>query len=160
LFRTPFRFESDNVLLVIDQRKLPDQLVEVPIRGASDAASAIHLMVVRGAPAIGQVAAIGLALTARIAARPQPHPRRAILEGQANGLRNARPTAVNLGWAVDRLMARYHAIGDLSEEGDAIAAAMHDEAMAIVAEANDDHGRIAEAGLGVLPNVENRPLNV
>src|SRR5262249_6267555 len=71
LFRTPFRFESDNVLLVIDQRKLPDQLVEVPIRGASDAASAIHLMVVRGAPAIGQVAAIGLALTARIAARSQ-----------------------------------------------------------------------------------------
>ena len=160
IFRTPFRFESDTTLLVIDQRKLPDQLVEMPVRGASDAANAIRLMVVRGAPAIGQVAAIGLALTARIAAKSHPNARRAILEGQADGLRQARPTAVNLGWAVDRLMARYHAIGDLSKEGAEIAGAMHDEAMAIVAEANDDHGRLAEAGLAVLPRVEDRPLNV
>jgi len=160
VFRTPFRFESDNVLLVIDQRKLPDQLVEMPVRTASDAASAIRLMVVRGAPAIGQVAAIGLALTARIAEKSHPHARRAILEGQADALREARPTAVNLRWAVDRLMARYHAIGDLSKEGAEIAAAMHDEAMAIVAEANDDHGRLATAGLAVLPKVKGRPLNV
>jgi methylthioribose-1-phosphate isomerase len=159
-FRTPFRFESDNVLLVIDQRKLPDHLVEVPVRTASDAAKAIRMMVVRGAPAIGQVAAIGLALTARIAAKSHPHARRAILEGQADALREARPTAVNLGWAVDRLMARYHAIGELSKEGAEIAAAMYDEAMAIVAEANDDHGRLAEAGLELLPAVDGRPLNV
>jgi methylthioribose-1-phosphate isomerase len=160
VFRTPFRFGSDNELLVIDQRKLPDELVEMPVRTASDAANAIRLMVVRGAPAIGQVAAIGLALTAKIAAKSHPHARRAILEGQANALRSARPTAVNLRWAVDRLMARYHAIGDLSTEGAEIATAMDDEAMAIVAEANDDHGRLAVAGLGVLPEVEDRPLQV
>ena len=160
VFRTPFRFESDNVLLVIDQRKLPDQLVELPVRTASDAANAIRLMVVRGAPAIGQVAAIGLALTARISTKSHPHARRAILEGQADALREARPTAINLRWAVDRLMARYHAIGDLSNEGAEIAAAMYDEAMAIVAEANDDHGRLASAGLAVLPKVKARPLNV
>jgi methylthioribose-1-phosphate isomerase len=160
VFRTPFRFESDNVLLVIDQRKLTDALAEMPVRSASDASKAIRLMVVRGAPAIGQVAAIGLALTARIAAKSHPHARRAILEGQAESLRNARPTAINLRWAVDRLMARYHAIGELSPEGAEIAAAMDDEAMAIVAEANDDHGRLAEAGLAVLPATEGRPLNV
>jgi methylthioribose-1-phosphate isomerase len=160
VFRTPFRFESDNVLRVIDQRKLPDEIAEMPVRSASDAAKAIRLMVVRGAPAIGQVAAIGLALTARIAAKSHPRARRAILEGQADSLRSARPTAINLRWAVDRLMARYHAIGELSEEGDEIAAAMHDEAMAIVAEANDDHGRLAEAGLAVLPATDGRPLNV
>jgi methylthioribose-1-phosphate isomerase len=130
------------------------------VRTASDAASAIKMMVVRGAPAIGQVAAIGLALTGRIAAKSQPHARRAILEGNANALRQARPTAVNLRWAVDRLMARYHAIGALSTEGAEIAAAMDDEAMAIVAEANDDHGRLAEAGLTLLPKVTDRPLNV
>ncbi len=159
-FRTPFRFESDNVLLLIDQRKLPDTLVEVPVRSASDAANAIGLMIVRGAPAIGQVAAIGLALTGRIAARSQPHARRAILEGAANMLRNARPTAVNLGWAVERLMARYHAIGDLSPDGESIADALHDEAMAIVAEATDDHGRLAAAGLTILPVTDDRPLQV
>jgi len=160
VFRTPFRFGSDNELLVIDQRKLPDQLVEMPIRSGSDAANAIRLMVVRGAPAIGQVAAIGLALTARIAAKSQPHARRAILGGQANALRAARPTAINLRWAVDRLMDRYHAIGDLSTDGAEIAAAMDDEAMAIVAEANEDHGRLAEAGLSLLPKIDGRPLNV
>ncbi|MFL5668240.1 MAG: hypothetical protein ACJ77U_02535, partial [Chloroflexota bacterium] len=145
-FRTPFRFESENVLLLIDQRKLPDELVEVPVRSGSDAASAIRRMVVRGAPAIGQVAAIGLALTARIAAKSNPHTRRAIIDGAAGQIRTARPTAANLGWAVDRLLARYHAIGELSEDGAAIAAALFDEAMAIVAEATEDHGRLAEAG--------------
>jgi methylthioribose-1-phosphate isomerase len=159
-FRTPFRFESDTVLLVMDQRKLPDQLVEMPVRSASDAANAIRLMVVRGAPAIGQVAAIGLALTARVAGRSTPHARRAILEGAANALRSSRPTAVNLGWAVDRLMARYHAIGALSPEGERIAEALHDEAMAIVAEATDDHGRLAEAGQAILPAAEGRALQV
>lgn len=159
-FRTPFRFESDNVLLVIDQRKLPDALVEVPVRSASDAANAIRLMIVRGAPAIGQVAAIGLALTARITRNSQAHARRAILEGAANMLRSARPTAVNLRWAVERLMARYHAIGALSPDGEGIAAALHDEAMAIVAEATDDHGRLADAGLAILPATPDRPLRI
>lgn len=159
-FRTPFRFETDDVLLVIDQRRLPDALVEVPIRTASEAANAIRSMIVRGAPAIGQVAAIGLALTARTVATTRAYPRRAILEGAANILRNARPTAVNLRWAVDRLMDRYQAIGSLSEDGEAIAAAMHDEAMAIVAEANDDHGRLAEAGRAILPATDGRPLRI
>ena len=159
-FRTPFRFDTDDVLLVIDQRKLPDELVEVPVRTASDAANVIRTMIVRGAPAIGQVAAIGLALTARVAAKSTAHTRRAIIEGAANTLRNARPTAVNLRWAVDRLMARYHEIGALSEDGEGIATALEDEAMAIVAEANEDHGRLAEAGRAILPETPGRPLRV
>jgi methylthioribose-1-phosphate isomerase len=117
-------------------------------------------MIVRGAPAIGQVAAIGLALSARAAAKSKPHTRRAIIDGAANALRNARPTAVNLGWAVDRLMARYRAIGTLSEDGEGIASALHDEAMAIVAEATEDHGRLAEAGRRILPETGERPLRV
>jgi methylthioribose-1-phosphate isomerase len=158
-FRTPFRFESEDVLLVIDQRRLPDELVEMPVRTASDAAAAIKRMVVRGAPAIGQVAAIGLALTARIAAKSNAHTRRAILNGGASTLRTARPTAVNLRWAVDRLMDRYHAIGELSEDGEAIARALHEEAMAIVAEATEDHGRLAEAGRAILPATD-APLRI
>src|SRR4051794_36732026 len=136
-FRTPFRFDTDDVLLVIDQRRLPDELVEMRVGGASDAAVAIRSMVVRGAPAIGQVAAIGLALTAGIARRSQPHTRRAIMHGAANTLRNARPTAVNLRWAVERVMARYEALGELSPDGEAIAGATYAEAMSIVAEATD-----------------------
>jgi methylthioribose-1-phosphate isomerase len=162
-FRTPFRFADDErrVLLVVDQRELPDRLVEIEVRSAADAVRAIRDMAVRGAPAIGQVAALSLAMTADLARRSRPYARRATIRGAANALRRARPTAVNLGWAVDRLMARLNEVGDLSEDGGAIADALRDEADAIVAEATDDHGRLAEAGLSALPDpTVEHPLRV
>ncbi len=159
-FRTPFRFGADDELLVIDQRRLPDALVEVHVRNAYDAAETIRDMVVRGAPAIGQVAAIGLALQAHRARDSQPRPRRAILLAAAEELRRARPTAVNLGWAVDRMLARYEVAGGLTAEGATLDAALRDEAEQIVAEATEDHGRMAEAGLALLPAPVDRPLRI
>ena len=159
-FRTPFRFESDDVLLVIDQRRLPDALVEIPVRGAHDAAAAIRDMAIRGAPAIGQLAALGLALQARSVRAAHPIPRQSILDGAADTLKAARPTAINLAWAVDRVLARFHEIGGLSEDGNAIAVATMAEANTIVAEATEDHGRMAAAGLDLLPTPEGRPVNV
>ena len=158
-FRTPFR-EEGGFLLVIDQRKLPDELVEVEVRNAPEAANAIRQMVVRGAPAIGQVAAIGLALSAERATETTAIARRAILRAAAAALRAARPTAVNLGWAVDRMMARFEAVGDLPEDGIAVAAALRDEADAIVTEATTDHGRLAVFGLAALPVREFGPLRI
>jgi methylthioribose-1-phosphate isomerase len=73
---------------------------------------------------------------------------------------NARPTAVNLRWAVERVMARFNEVGDLSEDGDAIASAMRAEADAIVMEATIDHGRLATFGLAVLPTPQDRPVRV
>ena len=158
-FRTPFR-EGDGTLYLIDQRRLPDALVEVEVRNGPEAASAIRQMIVRGAPAIGQVAAIGLALSAARARETLPYARRAILRGAASALRGARPTAVNLGWAVDRMMARYEAVGDLTDDGDAVATALRAEADAIVNEATTDHGRLAEFGLAALPVREFGPLRI
>jgi methylthioribose-1-phosphate isomerase len=159
-FRTPFRFASDDLLLVIDQRRLPEELVEIEIRSAPDATWAIRQMVVRGAPAIGQVAAYGLALTAGIAREMKPYARRATLHGAAKALKNSRPTAVNLRWAVDRLLARYEAWGELSPDGPAIASALRDEADQIAQEATIDHGRLAEFGLAELPVPADRPVRV
>jgi len=158
-FRTPFRWEGDRLML-IDQRRLPDELVEVEVRSAAETALAIREMTIRGAPAIGQVAAIGLALAAGRLRGSKPYARRATLHGAANALRNARPTAVNLGWAVGRMLARYEALGELSEDGDAIADGMRAEAEAIVFEATADHGRLAELGFAELPDVGDRPLNL
>jgi methylthioribose-1-phosphate isomerase len=160
-YRTAFRLgPEDDVLLVIDQRRLPDALVEVPIRSAPEGTRAIRDRIVRGAPVIGQVAAISLALTARSMRLAQPYARRAVIEGAADALRASRPTVANLGAAVDRLMERYRGAGELSEDGERIAAAMWDEAMAIVAEATANHGAIADAGLAVLPEPEGRPLEI
>jgi methylthioribose-1-phosphate isomerase len=159
-FRTPFRFASDDLLLVIDQRQLPDELVEFEVRSAPDAAYAIREMIVRGAPAIGQVAAIGIALTAARAVDARAFARRAMIRGGANAVREARPTAVNLGWAVDRMLARFEAVGDLSDDGATVAAALRAEADAIVAEATEAHGRLADFGLAELPRVGDRPLQI
>lgn len=95
-FRTPFR-EDDGVLHLIDQRHLPDALVEYDCRSAGEVAFAIREMIVRGAPAIGQVAAIGLAMTAAKFADSRPYARRATLRGAANALRSSRPTATRRG---------------------------------------------------------------
>jgi methylthioribose-1-phosphate isomerase len=117
-------------------------------------------MVVRGAPAIGQVAAIGLAMSAEAQADGRPYARKATLRGGANALINARPTAVNLRWAVERVLARYVEVGELSEDGFAIARAMRAEADAIVFEATTDHGRLAAFGLEILPAPEDRPVRI
>jgi methylthioribose-1-phosphate isomerase len=158
-FRAAFR-ESPGVLHIVDQRKLPDRLEEFDARSAAEVSYAIKEMIIRGAPAIGQAAAIGLALTGDRNRHATPYARRATLRGAANLLRNARPTAVNLRWAVDRVMAAVDLVGDLSEDGDAIAEAMRAEADAIVYEATDDHGRMATAGLAALAFPDDRPLRI
>ena len=158
-FRTPFR-EDDGVLYLIDQRRLPDALVEYPCRSAGEVAYAIRMMIVRGAPAIGQVAAIGLAMSAENQRDGRPYARKATLRGSANALINARPTAVNLRWAVERVLARYVEVGELSEDGDAIADAMRAEADSIIFEATTDHGRLAEFGLAILPTPDDRPVRI
>ncbi len=158
-FRTPFR-EDGGVLYLIDQRRLPDALVEYPCKSAGEVSFAIREMVIRGAPAIGQVAAIGIALTAEHMRDSRPYARKATLRGAANALINARPTAINLRWAADRIMARYEEVGELSEDGGAIADAIRDEADAIVFEATTDHGRMATFGLDILPGPDERPVRV
>ena len=158
-FRTPFR-EDGGVLYLIDQRRLPDALVENPCKSAGEVAYAIREMIVRGAPAIGQVAAIGLAMSAENQRDGRPYARKATIRGSANALINSRPTAINLRWAVERLLARYEEVGELSEDGEAVADALRAEADSIVFEATMDHGRLAGFGLEILPTPDDRPVRI
>jgi methylthioribose-1-phosphate isomerase len=96
-------WHGDRVRMV-DQRKLPRHVKWVTCRGYKDIIRAIRTMVIRGAPAIGVAAAMGMALGARSI---RVRNRRRFMDrlGQiAREMKAARPTAVNLGWAVDRLM--------------------------------------------------------
>jgi methylthioribose-1-phosphate isomerase len=158
-FRSPFRLEGDRLIL-LDQRRLPDELVEVVCESAGDVAQAIREMVVRGAPALGQVAAAGLSLAAGRASSSKPYARRAILRGSSNALVNARPTAVSIRWAMNRMLARYAALGELLDDGPAVAAALREEAEAIIAEATADHAVMARLGVELLPHPEDRPLRL
>ena len=87
---------EDNKLLLIDQTKLPDELVYFECENYQDVVHAIKTMVVRGAPAIGVAAAFGMAL-AYLAGDD--------LTKAAEEIKSSRPTAVNLFWAVDRILA-------------------------------------------------------
>ena len=89
------RLEADRVVL-LDQRRLPDEEVELECRSAAEVARAIREMAVRGAPAIGVAAAYGYALAAQ---------RGEDLGEAERVLRASRPTAVNLAWALDRMRA-------------------------------------------------------
>ena len=110
------RLESDRVA-VLDQRRLPDEVVELECRSAAEVAEAIRTLAVRGAPAIGIAAAYGYALAA---ARGDD------LEEAAGALLSSRPTAVNLAWAIAELRRGDQEPAALAER----ARALHDEEVA------------------------------
>lgn len=100
-----FHWREDHLLL-LDQRELPEKELWLKLNSYRDVAEAIKGMAVRGAPAIGCVAAYGFLL--------------GVKEGKAEeayeGLRKTRPTAYNLFWALERMMNAYKAGKDLQSE--------------------------------------------
>lgn len=96
---------KDNHLILLDQRKLPHAEQYLQIYSAEDTAEAIRNMVVRGAPAIGITAAYGLLMAARKAFKQYPHDWRSRLQPDIEVLAASRPTAVNLQWALQRMLA-------------------------------------------------------
>ena len=92
-------------MIMIDQRILPARFERVICRTAEDTAEAIRNMTVRGAPAIGVSAAYGMALALLRARTDSADALWAELERAGALLTAARPTAVNLAWAVQRVLA-------------------------------------------------------
>ena len=97
---------EEGKLRLIDQRLLPLELAHIEYTDYREVATAIRTMVVRGAPAIGITAAYGMALAARYSVAADVAALRADLHAADAVLRAARPTAVNLFWALDRVMRR------------------------------------------------------
>jgi methylthioribose-1-phosphate isomerase len=96
---------QDNVVRLVDQTALPSELRVVECGTVEQVADAIERMVVRGAPAIGVTAAFGMVVGAHECAGDDPAALLAHLERVAKRLKATRPTAVNLAWAVDRMLA-------------------------------------------------------
>jgi methylthioribose-1-phosphate isomerase len=128
---------QDGVIVMVDQRKLPAQEVYVRCRTAPEVAKAIRTMVIRGAPAIGVAAAMGLALGMRRSTAKGTRQFAVEFQKICDLLAATRPTAVNLFWAIDR-MKRAFAEGaqagespeELSGRLDREARAIHDEDVA------------------------------
>ena len=97
----------DDVVVMVDQRKLPEQETYVHCRSARDVARAIRNMVIRGAPAIGVAAAMGLALGVKRSRTRGAVKLAAEFHGLCELLAASRPTAVNLFWAIERMKATF-----------------------------------------------------
>ena len=121
----------DDTLSLLDQRKLPDRVERVRLGSVGDVAGAIRDMVVRGAPAIGVAAAYGVVLAARDRHRADPESWKRDIEPDLDLLAHARPTAVNLTWALARMRACIEGVtGDPEAALLAEARAIHDEDVA------------------------------
>ena len=142
---SPYRW-SGRCLWVLEQRDLPHRQRFIPCRSAADVARAIRDMSVRGAPAIGNTAAFGLALAARERVFRRPGDLVAHLEKARARLAATRPTAVNLFWALERMARVWR-----PAPADNLPTRLEREARAIHAEDLASCRRIGAAGAGLLP---------
>ena len=138
-------------LRILDQRALPERETILELRDLDAVVGAIASLAVRGAPAIGVGAAIGLVVSLNSAAGASGTEKgaavRTLLPGFAERLVAARPTAVNLAWAVGRMVARGATVGD-----DELLNALHDEADAIQREDRLMCDAIGRHGLSIVPD--------
>ncbi len=94
---------QDDAVVMIDQRKLPSSELYVRCRSAQEVARAIKTMVIRGAPAIGVAAAMGLALGLRKSKAAGTQKLAVEFYKMCETMAATRPTAVNLFWAIERM---------------------------------------------------------
>ena len=162
-FRTIWLHADDPaVVQIIDQRRLPHRYEVVDLRSHADGAFAIREMLVRGAPLIGATAAWSVylaALEARASGKP-PASQLQVIRTAAETLAATRPTAVNLRWGLERMLALLPDVTD----GDAMIARLRAEAEAICDEDVAISRGIGEHGAELLADIAARrngePVNI
>lgn len=122
---------EDDTIVMIDQRKLPAREIYVRCRTAAEVARAIKTMVIRGAPAIGVAAAMGIALGMRKSSATGTQKLAAEFYKTCELMAGTRPTAVNLFWAIDRMKRAFAAAAEAGESVDQIKDRLDREAQAI-----------------------------
>jgi methylthioribose-1-phosphate isomerase len=133
----------NGVVVTIDQTKLPNEEAFVEMRSCEHVAEAISTMKIRGAPLLGVAAAFALALTAYHSKARQKEELTDELESAAKIIRKTRPTAVNLFWALDRILAKVKGFsGELKD----LAALVVEEAQKIADEDVDANRSMGKYG--------------
>ena len=136
---------ENNLVKIIDQTKLPHQFIIKDLKTVQDAINAIKTMEVRGAPLIGATAAYGLVLSII------ENNDLSFLKKSSEELIASRPTAINLKWAVDRMMKKLSGVNDK----DILRIAL-DEAKAITEEDEKFCKNIGLNGLKIIENIANK----
>jgi methylthioribose-1-phosphate isomerase len=139
---------KNNSVVIIDQTKLPNKLVYVKCKDYKEVANAIRNLTVRGAPAIGVTAALGLALAAIGSKAKTPMQLRVDLKLAFKVLQSTRPTAINLFWALTRVMEKAKEKKSVHE----IKKAILDEALKMVEEDIEINKQIGRNGAVLFEN--------
>jgi methylthioribose-1-phosphate isomerase len=135
--------EATGQVRVIDQRRLPHELEIMTLDSVDRVIHAIQEMVVRGAPLIGVTGAYGVLVALETTSDEEA------FRGQCRRIRQARPTAVNLAWAVDRVQGK---VLQCRDAGAKLTAARH-EADIVAAEEVDNCRRIGEHGARLIARI-------
>ena len=152
--RTPHIAYERGVLRIVDQTKLPESVEVLSLDSAPAVAEAIRAMRVRGAPAIGIAAAYGLAIASLDASAKADSPDHflGLLSDAAQVLATARPTAVNLTWAVNGLLNEAKREINAGNALTAVAARLEKQALLLHEEDVAACRRIGDAGEALLPD--------
>ncbi len=142
---------AENAVEIIDQRLLPGNESYILLRTVDEMIDAIATMAVRGAPAIGIAGAMGVALAALEASGGSVAEMDLYVRRQAERLKEVRPTAVNLSWAVGRVLKRWESTIGMTPP--LRQKAVIEEAEAILLEDIDMCRRIGDNGQRLLPDV-------
>src|SRR5437879_134984 len=143
---------TDEGVRMIDQRKLPTAEEYPVFKTYREVADAIRSMVVRGAPAIGVAAAMGIALGVRDSKARNIGQLREEFNEITGILAATRPTAVNLFWAIERMKQLFKEVAIEGADRPAIADRLIKEALAIQAEDIENNKRMGLFGQELLPN--------
>jgi methylthioribose-1-phosphate isomerase len=142
----------DDAVVMIDQRKLPAAELYVRCRSVQEVARAIKTMVIRGAPAIGVAAAMGLALGLRQSKATGTQKLASEFYKMCEVMAATRPTAVNLFWAIDRMKTAFAAAATAGESVDQIKDRLENEARRIHDEDVASCRQMGSYGAAVVPD--------
>ncbi len=143
---------TEEGVMMIDQRLLPTEEVYPVFKNYLEVAFAIKEMVVRGAPAIGVAAAMGVALGVRDAAADTPEKLDGIFDHICEVLAATRPTAVNLFWGIERMRGLYQKLRSENKSLNEIRAALIDEAKLVHKEDIEANRSMGRFGADLIPD--------
>jgi len=138
-------------VVMLDQRRLPGEVIRHTYTDYRDVAAAIKDMVIRGAPAIGVAAAMGVALGVERSNARTLDELREEFPGICQTIAQTRPTAVDLFWAVERMTRRFEQLAAAKPQTDALRRAMVEEARAIHAEKRATDEAMGRYGADLMP---------
>jgi methylthioribose-1-phosphate isomerase len=148
---------TEGGVVMLDQRRLPGEVIQHTYTDYREVAAAIRDMVIRGAPAIGVAAAMGVALGAKRSGARTTEELRAEMPAILETLGKTRPTAVDLFWALERMRRRFEELVAESEgakepeRGERIRRALVEEALAVHQERREADEAIGRLGAALMP---------